>query len=62
MALRLIIILAIGLPAFYFSDMDSPSRFFAYVLPIIAFVCVAALAMWIIALFARMGQQEEHHL
>ena len=62
MALRLLIILVIGLPAYYFSDMDSPSRFFAYVLPIIAFACVVALAMWVIALFAHMGKQEHHHL
>ncbi len=58
MILRLIIILAIGLPAWYFSDMQSDSRFFAYVLPITAFVCVAALAMWVIALFAKMGRDE----
>ena len=57
MALRLFIILAIGLPAFYFSNMESPSRFFAYVLPITAFVCVVALAMWIIALFSHLGRE-----
>jgi hypothetical protein len=61
MALRLIIILIIGLPAFYFSNMDSPSRLFAYVLPIITFVCVVALAMWVIALFAHIGQQPNRH-
>ncbi len=56
MALRLFVILMIGLPAFIFSDMDSSSRFFAYVLPITAFVCVIALAMWVIALFAHIGR------
>jgi len=53
MTLRLILILAIGLPAFYFSDMDSESRFLAYVLPITTFACVVALCMWIINWFAH---------
>ncbi len=53
MAIKLFFILLIGLPAFYFSDMDSPSRFYAYVLPITSFACVIALALWIVAWFAR---------
>ena len=56
MLFRLLLILIIALPSWYFTDMDSPSRIYAYVLPIINFICVILFCLWLIALFANMGQ------
>lgn len=58
MLTRILIILVVALPSWYFSDMDSASRFYAYVLPIITFICLIAFCLWIIELFARMGNTD----
>ena len=60
MLVRLLIILLIALPSWYFTDMDSPSRLLAYVLPIINFTCFIAICLWIIDLFSHLGEQRIH--
>ena len=61
MITRLLIIVVIALPSWYFSDMDSPSRFFAYILPIITFGCFIAFCFWIIAVFSHLGEHKKLH-
>lgn len=60
MLLRLAIILVIAIPAWYYADMDSPSRFLAYVLPIVLFACVIAFCLWLIKLFEQLGQTSKN--
>jgi hypothetical protein len=52
---RLILLLAVALPAWYFTDMESTSRLESYVFPIITFVCFLLFCLWVIGVFARMG-------
>lgn len=59
MVLRLIIILVIAIPSWYFTDMDSPSRFLAYGLPIITFICGIMFCLWIISLFEHIGEHKK---
>ena len=59
MLTRLLIIVLIALPSWYFSDMDSPSRFFAYILPLLTFASFIAFCFWVIAVFAHMGEHEK---
>jgi hypothetical protein len=59
MTFKLAIILAIALPAWYFSDMSSSSRVEAYVLPLIAFVSVLALALWVIEAAQKLGRNSK---
>jgi len=58
MYLRLIIIFLIALPSWYFTDMDSPSFFLAYVLPIITFACFIAFCLWLIGYFQHLGESD----
>ncbi len=62
MYLRLIIIIMIAVPSWYFTDMDSSSRVLAYVLPIITFGCFIAFCLWVIGFFQHIGQtdMDEH--
>ena len=55
---RLLLILCVGIPSWYFSDMDSQSRFYAYVLPIATFLSVLAFCLWLIELFEHLGSEE----
>ncbi len=57
---RLLIIIIIAIPSWYFSDMDSPSRFYAYVLPIVTFASMISFCFWVIALFAHIGEQKKN--
>ena len=57
---QLIIILAIGLPSWFLSDMDSTSRVYAYVFPILTFACVLAFCLWLIEFFERIGTGKRH--
>ncbi|MBT3205539.1 MAG: hypothetical protein HOB14_00460 [Gammaproteobacteria bacterium] len=58
MLTRLLIIIVIAMPSWYFSDMDSPSRFLAYVLPLATFASFIAFCIWVIALFAHIGENK----
>ncbi len=58
MLTRLLIIIVIAIPCWYFSDMDSPSRFLAYVLPLATFACFIAFCIWVIAFFAHIGENK----
>ncbi len=58
MLLRLLVILIILIPSWYFSDMDSLSRLHAYVFPIITFVATLALCLWIIDVFAHLKNKK----
>lgn len=53
MIIRLFLLLLVGLPSWYFSNMDSPSRFLAYVLPIITFICFLLFCLWVIRWFEQ---------
>jgi len=55
---RLLIIMLIALPSWYFSDMDSPSRLYAYVLPIITFICLVSFCIWVISVFAKIRESK----
>ena len=56
---RLILILLIGIPSWYFTDMESASRVYAYVLPIISFICLLGFCLWLIDLFSHIGEQRK---
>lgn len=56
---RLLVILVIAIPSWYFSDMNSLSRLYAYVLPIIVFVCGIAFCLWLISVFEHVGEQRK---
>ncbi len=62
MVKRLLIILAVGLPSWYLADMESTSRLYAYVFPILTFVCVLALCLWLIEVFEHIGADDKHPL
>jgi len=55
---QLIIILAVAVPSWYLSDMDSPSRLYAYVFPILTFASVLAFCLWLIEVFEHIGNRE----
>lgn len=57
MVKRLLLILIIAIPSWYFSDMDSPSRFNADVLPITTFVCGITFCLWLISVFEHVDDQ-----
>ena len=61
MLTRFLIIIIIALPSWYFSDMDSTSRLYAYVLPILTFVCFIVFCLWVLAFFARAGEHKNQH-
>lgn len=50
---RLFLLLIIAIPSWYFTDMDSTARLYAYVLPLINFVCVLLFCLWLIDVFAH---------
>jgi len=58
MLIRFLVIVIVAIPSWYFTDMESTSRFLAYVLPLISFACYIAICFWVIAVFAQLGQQE----
>lgn len=58
---RLIFILIIAVPCWYYSDMDNPSRFYAYVLPIATFLASLAFCLWIIEVFEHIGDKSNRH-
>ncbi len=54
---RLIVLLIIAIPSWYFTDMDSMSRLYAYVLPLITFISVLFFCLWIIDVFAHIDNR-----
>ncbi len=59
MLIRLLIIMLITLPSCYYSDIDSPLRFYACVLPIITFVCLISFCIWAISVFEHIGENDK---
>ncbi len=59
MIVKLVLIILIAVPSWYFTDMDSSSRFLSYVLPIVSFFCLLAFCLWLIDLFEHIGQQRQ---
>lgn len=57
---RLLLILLIAIPSWYFTDMQSPERFYAYVLPIVNFICVILFCLWLVSFVARMGKHKDN--
>lgn len=55
MYVRLVIILIVTVTAWYFSDMDSSSRFLAYLLPIVTFVGFLVFCLWLIRFAQQFG-------
>jgi hypothetical protein len=51
---RLTVLLIIAIPSWYFTDLDSPARMYAYILPLLTFLCVLLFCLWIIDVFANM--------
>lgn len=58
MYVRLAIILFVTVTAWYFSDMDSSSRFLAYVLPIVTFTGFLAFCLWVIQFAQQFGNSK----
>jgi hypothetical protein len=56
---RLMLILIIAIPSWYFTDMHSPERLYSYVLPIINFICVILFCLWLVAFFATIGKRKK---
>jgi hypothetical protein len=54
---RLIVLLIIAIPSWFFTDMDSMSRFYAYVLPLLTFICVLFFCLWIVDVFAHIDKR-----
>ena len=61
MLTRLIIILAVAIPSWYFSDMSSSSRVEAYLLPILTFASILAFCLWVIDLFEHINTGHDKH-
>lgn len=59
MLLKLMMIVAIGLPSWYYADMSSNSRIEAYVLPLLTFASILALCLWIIEVFQHFGENRQ---
>ena len=62
MLLKLAVIILVAAPSWYFTDMDSSSRFLSYVLPIVSFICLLAFCLWLIDLFEHIGKQRQQRL
>lgn len=52
---QLLIILAVALPSWFLSDMESTSRLYAYVFPILTFASLLAFCLWVIEVFEHLG-------
>ncbi|MDJ0832362.1 MAG: hypothetical protein QNJ69_02500 [Gammaproteobacteria bacterium] len=54
--LRLLIILIVAIPSWYYTDMDSMSLLRAYLLPVLLFFSFLAFCLWLIDLFEHLGK------
>lgn len=51
----LLIIIALGVPSFMYTDIQSSSAFYSIILPLTVFVTLVSLAFWFVALFHKLG-------
>ena len=58
MLLRLVIILAVGGASIHFSNFESESVLYSKVLPIVSAVALISLALWLVALFYKLGVKQ----
>ena len=57
----LILICAIGVTSFIFTDIGSASTFFGLVLPLVFFLSLIAIALWFVMLFHKKGVTQTTH-
>jgi len=60
MFLILIFILTVGGLAIYFSDLESESALHSIVLPIVVTLALITLALWLVALFHKLGVKQTY--
>ena len=51
----LFIIIALGVPSFIYTDIQSSSAFYSIMLPLIVFSTLVSLAFWFVTLFHKLG-------
>lgn len=49
------IIIAVGAISFYYTDLNSTSKFYSSILPLVDFIAMVALAIWFVVLFYLQG-------
>ncbi len=59
--IQFVLIAGIGLTSWYLSDMDSTSRLYSYVFPILGFISVVAFCLWLVGLASHIGERSKPH-